>query len=82
MELQIIVDEKKAKQFLAFLKELNFVVVNTMPKSKKKSTTKPPSEKQPTDPDFPYFGSCPDWNLSAEDLRYGGMEKRLKGWLS
>lgn len=81
MELQITVDDSKAKHFLAFLKELDFVVVKAMTKAKKKETTTPPVEKQPTDPEFSYFGACPDWDMDAEELRYGGMEKRMKGWL-
>jgi hypothetical protein len=77
MELQITVDDRKAKQFLAFLKALDFVVVNTKTKAKKMETTAPQPEKPLTDPDFAYFGACPDWEKDAEELRHGGMEKRL-----
>jgi len=81
MELQITVDDRKAKHFLAFLKELDFVVVKAMSGPKKKEAAATQAEKPATDPDFSYFGACPDWEMDAEELRYGGMEKRMKGWL-
>jgi hypothetical protein len=81
MELQITVDEKKAKHFLAFLKDLDFVTVKPMPVSKKKAVAKTQNKTELTDEDFPYFGSCPEWDVDADELRYGGAEKRLKGWL-
>jgi len=61
MELQITVDDRKAKHFLAFLKELDFVVV----KEKVRKVT----AKKAKEPEFAYFGACPDWEMDADVLR-------------
>ncbi|MBX7181914.1 MAG: hypothetical protein K1X82_07365 [Bacteroidia bacterium] len=74
MDLQIKVDDSKAQHFLAFLKDLDFVEVSL---SKTKGKVEQKKRKEPS---FTYFGSCPDWEMDADTLRYGGIEKRTKGW--
>ena len=70
MELQITVDEKKAKHFLAFLKDLDFVVV--------KETASKVTAKKKKDPEFAYFGSCPDWEMDAKELRATSHRKKAQ----
>lgn len=78
---QISVDEKRAKELVAFLKTLDYVKVEKEGPEKKKAV-KATLKKEPlADEDFPYFGMCPDWDIDAKTLRNAGMEKRLKGWL-
>ena len=68
MDLQITVEERKAKQFVAFLKELDFVEV--------KKTLKTPAENKKSNPTFSYFGACPDWDIEASELRAMGNRKK------
>ncbi len=70
MDLQITVDDSKAKHFVAFLKDLDFVEVS-IPKAEEKTEQK--KKKKPT---FAYFGSCPDWDIEASELR--AMSNRKK----
>ena len=67
LDLRINVDEKKAKQFVAFLKELDFVEVQ------KTAKTNPIVKTKPT---FSYFGACPDWDKDASQLRASGTRKK------
>lgn len=69
MILQVTVDEDKAKSFLAFLKDLDFVKVKPLSSPKKKEAVKPKIEEKPAEPKFAYFGSCPDWDIDAAELR-------------
>ncbi len=78
MDLQISVDDKKAKQFLAFLRQLDFITVKKT--SDKKLETQKAIDDKKDSKDLPYFGMCPDWDVEAETLRYGGISKRVEGW--
>jgi hypothetical protein len=80
MELQITVDEKKAKHFLAFLKDLDFVTVEKTKVSTKKKAAPTASKKELTDEDFPYFGSCPDWDIDADVLRAQSNHRVKSQW--
>ncbi len=78
MDLQISVDDKKAKQFLAFLRQLDFITVKKT--SDKKLETQKAIDDKKDSKDLPYFGMCPDWDVEAETLRNGGISKRVEGW--
>ena len=79
MDLQITVDEKKAKHLLDLLKEMDYVSVRkTAPNKKAKTQKKKTRVKQKEH--LPFFGLCPDWEMDADELRYGGIAKRTKGW--
>jgi hypothetical protein len=72
----ISVDEKKEKTLLAFLKEMDIALPEKASSGrKKKKVTKAQKEKH-----LPFFGMCPDWDIDAEELRYGGIAKRTAGW--
>ena len=69
LDLRINVEDKKAKQLVAFLKQLDFVEVQ------KSAKTKSAPKKKP---DFSYFGACPDWNVEAADLRALSNRKKAQ----
>jgi hypothetical protein len=69
LDLKISVDEKKAKQLVAFLKQLDFVEVQ--PGAKTKSAVK-------KKPDFSWFGACPDWDKDAAELRALSNRKKAQ----
>jgi hypothetical protein len=70
MDIQISVDDSKAKKFIAFLKELDFVVVRPL--------FKEASPKARKTPKFSYFGSCPDWDVDAQELRQSGNRDKAQ----
>ena len=70
LDLKISVDEKKAKQFVAFLKQLDFVEVQ-------KNTKAKPAAKKVAD--FSWFGACPDWDKDASELRTLSNRKKAQG---
>ena len=72
MDLQIKVDERKAKQFVAFLKELDFVEVT--------KTVKTESKKIKKTLTFSYFDSCPDWDVDAAVLRKKSNQREKAKW--
>ncbi|MCF8257066.1 MAG: hypothetical protein K9J06_05910 [Flavobacteriales bacterium] len=78
MDIQLSVEESKAKQFLAFLRQLDFITV------KKTTRVKSEHHNRIDDPkgnkDLPYFGLCPEWDVEADELRHGGISKRVVGW--
>ena len=49
-------------------RELDFVEV--------KKTLKSPAQNKKSNPTFSYFGSCPDWDIEASELR--AMSNRKK----
>jgi len=61
MDFQISVDDSKAKQLIAFLKELDFVIINPL--------VKRASDQEKKIPTYNYFGACPDWDVDAQQLR-------------
>ena len=74
MELQITVDDSKAKHFLAFLKDLDFVEVSK-PEGEEK-----PEKKKKKKPTFAYFDSCPDWDIDAAELRRQSNHRAKAQW--
>ena len=72
MDLQITVEERKAKQFVAFLKELDFVEV--------KKTLKTPSQNKKKKTTLSYFDSCPDWDIDASELRKKSNNREKAQW--
>ncbi len=82
MTLQITVEDSKAKHLIAFLKDLDFVEVNKShtPHKVESAHTKKTVALPKPDKDFPYIGICPNWEAEADELRYGGIEKRVAGW--
>jgi len=78
MDIQISVEEGKAEQFLAFLRQLDFITVKKT--SRKKSEPHDKIDDQKENKDLPYFGMCPEWDAEADTLRYGGISKRVEGW--
>jgi hypothetical protein len=67
MELIVKVDESKAKQLIGFLKTLEYVEI------------KRPSKKKPArEPRFEYFGSDPNWQPDATELRKLSSRKKAE----
>jgi len=74
MDLQITVEESKAKLFVLFLKQLDFVDVK---KTTRKTEKEAKKGKQKT-PSFAYFGACPDWEMDAKELRATSNRKKAQ----
>ena len=72
MDLQITVEERKAKQFVAFLKELDFVEV--------KKTLKTPYQNKKKKTILSYFDSCSDWDIDASELRKKSNNREKAQW--
>jgi hypothetical protein len=81
MDLQITVEDSKAKQLVAFLKQLDFVWIEKSTATQKALKKKETKTQITTGDSFPFSGMCPDWEVEARELRKAGTEKRLKGWL-
>jgi hypothetical protein len=65
MTYELIIEDSKEKQVIAFLRQLDFVQLKKLPKNK---VAKKKSVKETTG-DLPYFGACIDWEVEASDLR-------------
>ncbi len=75
MIYELTIEDDKEKQVVAFLKQLDFVQLKKVAKSKvtlKKATRK-------KNDDLPYFGSCLNWDVESSDLRTTA-NKRLTKW--
>jgi hypothetical protein len=75
MTYELIIENNKEKQVIAFLKELDFVKLKKLPKSKIAQKKIAKSEAN----DLPYFGACVNWDVEASDLRKSA-NKRISEW--
>ena len=67
MELTLTVENSRAKQFINFLKTLEYVEVKKRAKEKTDNT-----------PYFAYFGACIDWEADAKELRAQSSRKKAQ----
>ena len=75
MIYELTIEDSKEKQVIAFLKDLDFVKVKKVTKSKTVTKKAAPTDNY----DLPYFGACPEWDVEADDLRKTA-NKRLIKW--
>jgi hypothetical protein len=75
MIYELTIEDSKEKQVIAFLKELDFVTLKKVTKSKTVKKKVAPTGHY----DLPYFGVCPEWDVEAGDLRKTA-NKRLIKW--
>ena len=70
MQYELLIEKGKEEPVISFLKSLDFVTIR-----KKETIKKKPLKKQ-----LSYFGSLPEWDAEAVDLRKNKSRKNKATW--
>lgn len=77
MIYELVIQQGKEKQVINFLKQLDFVRLKTVKKTREKTVkSKSTQQHEPS-----YFNTLPEWKMDVKTLRQKNTKKRLEGWL-